>query len=365
MNRVLVTFAGGRLGIGVSRALKSGPEYVRVMGVDSDRVKVHRAAVDEVRLVPRAKEDDYLPVLAELVRETGTEFVWPNHEGEIAVIASEPGAVPAATFLPPPDTIAVCQDKLASYERFRRSGVPVPASTLVSSPADLEKAFRDFGTNIWVRAISGTGGKGSLPVSDLETARGWLDLNEGWGQFMAAEKMTESTVTWESVWWHGDLVFAQGRRRLYWEFSGIALSGVTGIGGAHQWVADPEVDGIALGAIEAVDPKPHGIFSVDMAYDSRGHPRVTEINCGRFMSGGVIHPFRGHINVAQLILGLVSGKKPEASKPLLNTFSTRVVLVHGMDVEPVEIALDEVERCARELEERRAGLSAAALVGSR
>jgi carbamoyl-phosphate synthase large subunit len=213
---------------------------------------------------------------------------------------------------------------------------------LLTDEASLRLAFERFGSPLWVRAISGAGGKGSRPVSDMETACRWIELHKGWGSFMAAECLSERTITWESIWRHGQLVLAQGRKRLYWEFSSLTPSGVTGICGACVWVADNHVDGIGERAVKAIAPEPHGVFSVDITYDRNGGPRVTEINCGRFMSGGIVHFPQSGFNVGQIVTRLALGRSLGYSTPVLNPCPNDTVLIHGMDVEPVVSTMKEV-----------------------
>ncbi|MBM3940549.1 MAG: hypothetical protein FJ318_06615 [SAR202 cluster bacterium] len=105
---------------------------------------------------------------------------------------------------------------------------------MLHHPGDLRRAFTEIGPSLWIRATRGAGGKGSLPVDDFKTALRWIDLHNGWGEFMAARRLAETTVTLETVWRDGRLIAAQGRQRLFWEFAHLAPSGVTGIGGGHK-----------------------------------------------------------------------------------------------------------------------------------
>ena len=87
-----------------------------------------------------------------------------------------------------------------------------------------------------------------------------------------------------SLWKDGELVVAQGRKRLYWELAKISPSGVTGATGTGLTYSDTELDDIARRAVLAVDNKPDGLFGVDMAYDRNGIPNPTEINISRFFT---------------------------------------------------------------------------------
>jgi phosphoribosylamine-glycine ligase len=354
MNRVLVTHAGGRLAIGVSRALHKSQDPMFVIAVDANPFQLQRAVADERHLVPRAGEGRYVDAIRTLVRDTTAEMIWPNHEAEIALLSGHKDSLEGAlTFLPPTDVVEACQDKMRSFDLLDAAGLPVPRSMLIPDEASLRTAFERFGTPVWVRAISGAGGKGSRPVSDFDTAKMWIDLHNGWGgSFMAAECLTAQTITWESIWDNGDLVLAQGRKRLYWEFSSLTPSGVTGICGACVWVADGLVDDIGERAVKAIAGNPHGVFSVDITYDQDGGPRITEINCGRFMSGGMVHFPQCGFNVGEIVTRLAEGRPLGFETPVLNPCPEETVLVHGMDVEPVVTTMQEVRAYEAALEGR-------------
>jgi hypothetical protein len=354
VKRVIVSHAGSRIGIGFCKTLKSAPEPIHVIGIDSDKYHIQRAIADEIHLVPRAKDEDYIPVVREIVREIGADFLWVQHEAEIAVVSEQAANLGVKTFLPKWDTVIICQDKMATYDLMSKAGVVVPPSIFLSSPEDLRRAFREIGQPLWLRAIHGAGGRGSLPVTDEESAFRWIDMQQGWGRFMAAKRLQDSTASWECIWRNGKPLVAQGRRRLYWEFSHLTPSGVTGVGGAFQWISDPAVDEMGLRAIKAIDPEPNGVFSVDMVYDERGRPNVTEINVGRFMSGGAIHYNRDmKINFPYLAVQAGLDELRHLQEPIMNPLPQGVVLIHGMDTEPVLVPVEKIESCYNLLVRRR------------
>src|SRR6267378_14292 len=168
-------------------------------------------------------------------------------------------------------------------------GSETPSKHLASNSScpelkHLKSALSELGETIWIRAVEGGAGRGALPTNNFDFARIWIDRFKGWGTFTASELLSERSVTWQSIWYRGDLVVAQTRRRRSWNFGNRTLSGITGITGVGETCSDPEVDRTAMDAILAVDREPHGIFSVDMTYDFSDKPNPTEINIGRFFT---------------------------------------------------------------------------------
>ena len=81
--RVLVTGAGGAPATNYVRALRLAPEPFYLVGVDCTAYHLPLAETDETHLVPRADDPDYIPILNEIVRETGAELRSEEHTSEL------------------------------------------------------------------------------------------------------------------------------------------------------------------------------------------------------------------------------------------------------------------------------------------
>ena len=348
MHRILITGAGGAPATNFVRSLRRTDEKFHLIGVDCDKYYLQRAETDERYLVPKCGEGEYLPVLNSIVRHTKADLVFAQPDAEIEVLSERRDEVAATLFIPAAQTVRTCMNKHASYERWRQHGLKVPETVLINTPEDLQHCFEQFGQRVWIREIKGAFGKGSLPAEKLEQAKAWLDFHDGWGRFSAAQCLQPESVTWQSLWWDGHLVVAQGRRRLFWEFSNRSPSGVTGVTGAGVTVSDPEVDRIAERAIVAIDPRPHGIFSVDLTYDRQGIPNPTEINIGRFFTTHLFFSVAG-LNMPYLYVKLAMGEKVTWPSPRVNPLPPGLVWIRGMDTEPQLTTVEEIERSVAEL----------------
>jgi glutathione synthase/RimK-type ligase-like ATP-grasp enzyme len=356
MRRILVTGAGGSPATNFVRSLRSAPEPFHLVGTDADRYCLMRAETDVRQLVPPAGDPCYLEVLNAIIEREAIDLVHAQNDAEVAFISEHRDRIGARVFLPRPETVRLCQDKFRSYERWRAAGLTVPETVLLSSEEDLEGAFERFAGALWLRATSGAGGRGALPVRDLDTARSWLGLHRGWGSFTAAELLEPDSVTWMSIWHDGDLVVAQGRRRLYWELSRASPSGVTGVTGAGVTVADPALDELAIRAVLAVDATPHGLFGVDLTFDRTGTPNPTEINVGRFFTTHQFFTALG-LNLPYIYLKLAFGEPPPPIPRRRNPLPSGQVWIRGVDFEPVLTSSAEIERHVAELEELRRTIS--------
>ncbi len=341
MKRIIVTGAGGAPALNFINSLRAAPEAFHLIGLDCNKFSLARAQTDERHLVPRATDPDYIPALRQIIGETGAEMIFAQPDPEVVVISDNRTLLPARTFLPDAGTVRTCQSKYETWRLWEQAGLRVPWTLLVTGHADLIAAFQEFG-DIWLRPVTGAAGRGALHPESLEQACHWLDVNEGWGNYTAARYLSPRSVTWQSIWNQGELVVAQSRLRLYWEFADRTLSGVTGITGAAATVADTELDDIALRSIYAVDSNPHGVFSVDLTYDDAGVPNPTEINIARFFTTHYFFTAAG-LNMPYILVKLAAGEEPPLPEQRINPLPAGLVWVRGMDMMPVLTDIATVE----------------------
>ena len=350
MKRILVGGAGGTPSNNFIRSLRRSGEPFHFIGMTSRKYDLAKAPTEERYLVPPARDPAYREVLWQILTETRPDFFHAQHDFEIEVISEWRDELPVKTFLPDRQTVRLCVDKFLSYERWKAAGLRVPETIDIGSRADLDRAFARFG-ELWLRFRKGGGGLGALRTSDRSLAERWIEHYEGWGQFSAAECLTPDSVTWMSLWKDGELICAQGRKRLYWEFASRSVAGVTGITGTGVTVSDPEVDRVALAAIQAIDPAPTGIFGVDLTYDANGTPNPTEINIGRFFTTIDFFTAAG-LNMPALYLKAAFDEPLPAIEPRVNPLPEGLAWVRGMDCEPVLVPLQDIENWDVELRGR-------------
>lgn len=347
MKRILVTGAGGSPSVNFTRSLRQSDEEYYIVGTDADKYYLQRAEVDARYLAPLASHEKYIDFLNYIIDKEKIEFVHAQNDVEVAFLSENREKLHAKTFFPKKETVKILQDKFESFKVWEKAGIKVPDTKLITRDTDLQELLDGFGGSMWIRAISGAGGRGSLPVHNAAEAKNWLDFNEkngAWdGNFTAAELLQPETVTWMSIWKDGELVVAQGRERLYWELAKISPSGVTGATGTGVTYSDPKLDEIARKAVLSIDPKPDGLFGVDMAYDKNKVPNPTEINIGRFFTTHQFFTDAG-LNMPEIFVKLAYGEPIPELKSNLNPLPGGLVWIRGMDFEPVLSDMETVQK---------------------
>jgi carbamoyl-phosphate synthase large subunit len=321
--------AGGAAANGFSRCLRKAGGYYLV-GTNSNPHDIELAETDETHLVPHSSEDGYRPEILRLVDELDIDLVHAQPDPEVYELSCMRDRVPV--FLPDHLVVRRCQDKWLTYAAWKHNAkVPQPDTTLIVFPGDLEEPLRKH-KRVWLRNRHGAGGAGSVVTGDFLFGVEWIRRQNGFGCFTAAEVLTETTVTWQSVWYDGELVVAQGRKRLHWANSRGSASGVSGATGVGETYQSTELDSIAYAAVQSIDRKPHGIYGVDCALDKKGVPNPTEINIGRFFTTIQFFAELG-LNLPDLYCQLAFEYTP--NRALLNPLKPGWRWIRSMDKEPV------------------------------
>ncbi|ADW16526.1 hypothetical protein Despr_0344 [Desulfobulbus propionicus DSM 2032] len=355
MKKILLTSAGGSAALGFMRSLRKAASDYFFIGCDADKYYLERSEADEKHLIPLASSPHYRNILLEIIEEAKPDMIHTQTDVEVhrlSAMRDDFDRLGIKYFLPDHETIEICLSKFRSYEKWLQAGLTVPATHYLHTPDDLRRAFDQYGSPVWIREDKGAFGKGSLPAESFEEAKLWIDVRKGWGSFTAAEMLDPtSMVTWQSIWHKGVLVVAQTRKRLYWEFGNRAPSGVTGLTGAGVTISDPNVDRIAQQTILAVDPSPHGIFSVDMTYNRVGVPNPTEINIGRFFT---THHFfsEAGLNMPHIFTSIALGGSAPFFEKKINPLPENLVWIRGLDFLPKLSTLEEVEKHEERLQRR-------------
>ncbi len=348
MARIQIGGAGGAPANNFIRSLNESGRGDYLIGTSCDLSDLFLADVAEKYPIPPALNAAYPHALLNLLGKIRPDFIHLQNDYEVRAVSrlrDQVSTLGVKHYLPATETVENCVDKEKSYQIWQCAGLPVPKTMLLRSPSDLKKAFDQYGEIIWVRAIEGGGGRGALPANNYDFAKIWVDRFNGWGEFTASELLTKDTVTWLSIWYQGELVVAQTRRRLSWNFGNRTLSGVTGITGVGETYSDETVDRIAQEAILTIDTKPHGIFAVDMTYDKFGIPNPTEINIGRFFTTHYFFTKAG-LNMPKIYCDIaLDGNFPSLEK-CINPLPDGLIWIRGMDVEPVLTTRTELDAMA-------------------
>lgn len=349
MHKVMITTSGRATALNVESCLRMCDGKYYLIGVDENEYSLLLSKTDEKYLLPDLNNENYLPVLREVIKETEPDFLYPTHSGDEMIKISENRAtLGVKTFLPPHEQVMIFEDKFKSNKILEENGITVPESMMIENESDLKKAFSKLGSEIWLRATIGTAGKNSIAVKDYDLAVAWINRHEGWGKFMAAEKLTNRMFTWESIWFEGELVASQSRERLYWEYANRSPSGVTGISGGQKAIRDGKLHDLSVKIVKSFTDKPHGIMGIDYVVDKNGVPNPTEIQASRFYTSTHFLAKAG-LNFPKMLLDIVLEDKFPEKYPIIDPIHDEPIWIKMMDAEPLMTKESEIDKYKRKL----------------
>lgn len=350
MKKILIAGAGGAPSEGVINSLLLSAEKEEIIGMGSVPSDLALSHALRKYVVPYANDPSYKEELLKILNTEKPDLIHFQNDLEVyhaSLIRKDIEAAGTKVFMPRHEVIDTCVSKWKSWQAFKKAGITVPENMFINNEEDLKRAFEELGDEdgkIWLRAESmGGGGMGSIPTNDYAMAKAWIDRYNGWGSFIAAEMLGSQTVTFLSIWWEGELIVGQTRKRTGWIHGNRSASGVTGVTKVGTTCSDDVVTDIAIKTVKAVDDKPHGIFGVDMTYDKNGVPNPTEINISRFFTT-VLFFTKAGLNMPVIFKDLaLYGKKPDLEKKI-NPLPDGLIWLRGMDTEPVLTTMEDVEK---------------------
>jgi len=287
MKKILVTGCGGPASVNFVLSLRISPESMFIVGTENNEHLVHLSEADKNYLIPKSTDPLYIDRLNEIILEEEIGLVHAQPDIEVAAISRNREKLKADVFLPSKEAIRICQDKLESTRYWEERGVPVARSLELNKQSDINKAFREFGSPIWIRARHGAGGKGSTPAYNKETALSWIQYwksrDSEW-QFVAQEYLSGRNLGFHSIWENGRLITSMARERLEYIYPHLAPSGITGTPAVQRTIHDDVVNTTSSKAVLSIDARFSGIACVDLKENEDGMPCVTEINAGRMFT---------------------------------------------------------------------------------
>ena len=349
MAKILIGGAGGAPSEGVIKSLLLSEKHEEIIGMGSVPSDLVLSAAKRKYVIPYANTSEYKDELLKLLRYEKPDLIHFQNDLEIyhaSLIRDDIMETGTKLFMPSHDVIDTCVHKWDSWLAFKKAGVTVPENIFINCEEDLRRAFKELGDEdgkIWLRANDlGGGGMGSIPTNDYNMAKAWIDRYKGWGNFIAAEMLSSKTVTWLSIWYEGELICAQTRKRTGWIHGNRSASGVTGVTKVGTTCSDDQVTDIAEKTVRAVDNRPHGIFGVDMTYDKNGIPNPTEINISRFFTT-ILFFTKAGLNMPVVFKDLaLYGEKPKLEKKI-NPLPDGLMWLRAMDREPMLATSEELE----------------------
>jgi len=357
---LLITGAGGIGGVNFVRALRLAEKQTGVkmfiVGTDHNPHYLHLPQVDVRCVSPRHDDPKFLQMLLKLTKKHNIEFLHAHPSSEARVVSENIGMfkdTDVHTYLPRP--LSILPDKLEIYNKLSSCNIPTPKTAAINFLRDIDIAFSDIGSPLWIRAKRGAAGRLALKANTPKEANMWVRLNVLQGRstindFVIQEYLPGRDIAFDSLWFKGKLITSYARERLEYPLKHISLSGITGTPSVAKTVDDERVNKVGMEAVKALDSEPHGFFSVDIKDNVAGKPSVTEVD-GKWHTTAPLwgYAFAKHfnkpeLNIAYIYLMLGLKERLVAGLPPLNLFPSNYYLIRQLDAGVILRSDDKVWR---------------------
>jgi carbamoylphosphate synthase large subunit len=309
--RLLVMAAGTGACNNLIRSLRSGDAEAYIVGCNDDRFTLKQSSADRLYLTPPVTAPAFGTALLRLLDHENVDLVIPSGDGDVLALSALRQELGSRCFLPEPQVIDLCQDKLELTEFLAARGVPVPATCAVRELNELGAIFKQLGRSrpLWCRVREGSRSLGAAPVNTVRQARAWIRYWEEMrgipaDRFTLAEYLPGRDFMCMSLWHSGTMVLVTTFEKLSY-FGGEAHpSGTSSLSSLAKTIIDPRLVDICCKAIASLSASISGPFSVDLKENASGVPCITEINAGRFFIGMTAFDQVSTRNPAQTLVNL-------------------------------------------------------------
>ena len=288
---ILVTGVGGPTPRSFVRAVKhsdhSLSKSARFIGVDCNPLAYglyDRSLFDSSYVVPRADDSRYWDSMNHVIEAEDIDAAIILPEVEVLEWAANRAKLSrqVITHLPEIDLAEVLVNKHQLHKYLQDSDWIPKFVRVDPSEYDFKNITDVIGVPFWIRSTEGSSGLGSLKIESEEALNQWVSINSGVKEFIATEFLPGRNMACKMLYHKYDLKRTACAERVEYIMAKVAPSGITGNTSFGRLINEPDLVEISENALQKISgdikSELNGIFTVDFKEDSKGNPKITEIN---------------------------------------------------------------------------------------
>lgn len=348
---ILITGIGGPTPRSIAKAIQtSNPEY-RLIGIDANPKALGffmPGIVHTWYVAPRMDNPSYWPFIHDLIKNEKIDlaFVQP----EIEVIGwgnyfNEHGSFPCPVFIPPVELATVLMDKSIMADVLENTSYIPRTIKITQANPRFEDVEKVIGFPCWIRATKGSGGLGSLKLTDISSYKSWLFINSEINEFTVSEFLTGRHLATQMLYFNDEYIKGASLECAEYVMASIAPSKVTGNTSFGRFLNEDPIlefcDDCVKYICKKLDLKAHGVLSFDLKEDSDGNLKVTEINIRHMAYTGVMAGV-GFDLMADTIRLILDGNADNIERQPLFRYDKPYIFLRDVDTEPVILDSESV-----------------------
>ena len=262
------------------------------------------------------------------------------------------GNFPCPVFIPPLKLATSLMDKAIMSEVLKGTEF-IPKTIKVTQDNPRYKAVeKEIGFPCWIRATKGSGGLGSLKITDMANYKAWLFINSDIQEFTVSEYLTGRHLATQMFYYQGEYIKGASLDCAEYVMASIAPSKVTGNTAFGKFINEDHIlkfcDNCITYLSTTLKEKAHGVLSFDLKEDSQGNLKVTEVNIRHMAYTGVMAQV-GFDLITDTITLLTDGHANNIPRQPFFHYDKPYVFLRDVDTEPVVLEGEHLFKRPEEL----------------
>ena len=356
MKTILITGIGGLTPRSIATIIRNNHPDYKLIGCDTDKkalgffmkTKDNKKLIDECYIVPRCDSPDYFTFIERIVSENKIDFAFVQPEAEIVKWGQyydEHGRFPTPVFMGCKLLSESLRDKSIMAELLEDTMfIPKTIKVTQKNPR-FEDVEKKIGFPCWIRATEGTGGLGSLCISDISSYKSWLFINSEISEFTVSEFLTGRHLANQMLYYNGEFVKGAALECVEYVMANTAPSHVTGNTHFGRFLNENRINDFCDDCVKYLERKlgisAHGILSFDLKEDKDGNLKVTEVNIRHMAYTGVMARV-GFDLIEDTIRIHEDGNCDGIKRDPHHYFEKPFVFLSDVDVEPIVLESEDV-----------------------
>ena len=340
----MITGIGGPTPRSIARTIRNFKPGCRLIGIDVNPKALGffmPNLLDAAYQAPRVDAPDYWPFIRDLLQKEKIDMAFVQPEVEVVgwgKYFEENGRFPCPVLIPPRSLAVSLMDKAIMAEVLEGTAfIPKTIKVTQENPSYVEVEHK-IGFPCWIRATQGSGGLGSLKITDLDNYKAWLFINNNIKEFTVSEFLTGRHLATQMLYYNGEYIKGASLECAEYVMANIAPSKVTGNTSFGRFINEDHILEFCQSCIEFISEElqlqPHGVLSFDLKEDSEGNLKVTEVNIRHMAYTGVMAQV-GFDLIFDTISILSEGDASHIQKAPFFKYEKPYVFLRDVDTDPI------------------------------
>lgn len=341
---VLITGIGGLTPRSIAKVIRKNHPGYRLIGCDIDRKAMGffmQGLLDEYYVGPKCSSSQYFTWINHLIENCKIDYAIVQPESEIVAWGEyfdRHKKFPCPTFMGSKLLSSSLRDKSIMAEILKGTEFIPKTIRVTQENPEYEKVEREIGFPCWIRATEGTGGLGSLKLSDISSYKSWLFINSDIPAFTVSEFLSGRHLANQMLYYEGEYVKGAALECVEYVMANTAPSKVTGNTHFGRFLNEDRINAFCDKCIRYLEKqlgiKAHGILSFDLKEDNEGNLKVTEINIRHMAYTGVMAEV-GFDLIEDTLTILEDGNCKNIKREQFYHYDKPYIFLRDVDVEPI------------------------------